>query len=63
MYAGLTNLTAASIAAWFIKLLLWVKHRTGIRCRECGAAIPPGDVARFVTDGCLTCGSKKLDYV
>jgi len=63
VYAGLTDLTAQAIAAWFVRLLLWVRRKNGINCRQCGAAIPIPDAARFVSEGCLACGSKKIAYV
>lgn len=63
MYAGLTDLTAHTIAAWFVRLFLWLCHKQGLRCRQCETVIPIPDVARFVSEGCLACGEKKLRFL
>lgn len=61
--SGLTHITANTIAAWFLRVILWLNRKNGLLCRECGMAVPPEDGARFVSEGCLSCGGKKLRII
>lgn len=61
--AGLRDMTKSSIGLSFIRLYLRVQHKTGVVCRSCKTEIPLEDVIRFVNDGCLNCGCKKLEAV
>lgn len=61
MYTGLRTLTADTIAAWFVRLLLKLRRKTGIICRECESPVAPELVSLFVTEGCPACGSTKLE--
>jgi hypothetical protein len=63
MWQGLTWLTADGIGVLFVKLLLRIKHKNGLLCRNCGQIVPIEDAARFVQEGCMSCGSKKLKAV
>lgn len=59
-YTWITDTLSSKIATLFVQLLLKLRHKTSIVCRECGAIVAPEQVAPFVTDGCWICGATKL---
>jgi len=59
--SGLKDLTAHAIAAWFVRLVLRFRRKNGLLCRNCGLPVPVEDVPRFVSEGCLSCGERKLN--
>ena len=61
MYHALTDLTAGAVARFFVRVYLWLRRKNGLLCRNCGLSVPVEDVARFVSEGCLSCGERKLD--
>jgi len=63
MYAHLKYSTSNWIARAFVKAVLLIKRANGLKCRDCGLEVPTQDVVRFVEDGCLSCGCKKLGVI
>lgn len=61
MHKALLDTTAYAVARIFLRLILRLLRKSSLICRGCGVEIPLDYSPLFVENGCLVCGSKKLN--